>query len=181
MREPAWITRRIGRIDLFEIQILRVGHHVRATPRDAVVAAEHDDGQTDETHAGDAQLRRIDIEHVPERRNLQAEVRIVREQRAAIGGMTAGHGPGIAADIAAAATQHVFELVLQRRDRGELFALRRSVVEIGGCDRRRSVGRIVREERRELLRIEALARDEAAHFLAEVAAEIEREDLDPRE
>src|SRR5580698_3111173 len=71
---------------------------IRRSPRDALVVAEHDPWNSWNRRTGGVHVRRLQIDEIPNAGNRQIQMRIVGEQRAAIGGQCSTGGPRVASD-----------------------------------------------------------------------------------
>ena len=165
------ITPGIVRRDALDEEVLRVAVGGREGPRHRVVAAEHDEGNAGKRAADHVALRRGDVREIPERRRLQAEMRIVGEERLAGFRTGARHGPVVRPDGFAG----------QRKCR-EQGARRRIEARVEGLEVRQRPRPIARIRRQELLgSIGADLRDEAQprELGAPVAGEIPRHDEEP--
>jgi hypothetical protein len=98
------VARGVGRIEPLHEQVLDIRAEVRGTPRNSGVVAEHDRRDARKRHARDVvgALRRdgraVEAVHEPDRRHGDAEVRIVREERATGRRELRGDHPVVRAD-----------------------------------------------------------------------------------
>ena len=97
------VAPRIGRVLVFEKEVLGVGVGVREAPRDPVVVTDHDPRDPREGEADELVARALEADLVPDRGVPHGEVRIAREDRLAGRGPRAGEGPAVGADAGAGA------------------------------------------------------------------------------
>ena len=109
-------------------QVLEIAVAVGESPGDAAVAAGNDRRHAGQAHASDvgAAAGVHESHPIPDVRNPKAEVHVVRDQRAAVRGAAAGHGPVVAAPLQAVAVKrHLPFARLEQR------AVERAQVEFG--------------------------------------------------
>ena len=94
------ITGRIDGIDTFDEQILRVGAGVGEAPGYGAVVPQHDRGYARQGRPDQLEARRLEVGEIPHARRLQAEMRIVGEQRPAGERSSWTDHPGVGADPA---------------------------------------------------------------------------------
>jgi hypothetical protein len=80
-------------VQLFNVEILHVCSESGESPGHVLVVAGDDERKPRQRNAGSVITRRPQIGHIPGIGNAQRQVHIVREQRLATGGMTAGDDP----------------------------------------------------------------------------------------
>src|SRR5205085_7583545 len=66
-------------VKLLQVKILNVWSNVGEAPRDVIVMADDDAGQSGSSNTRNANARRAEVDHVPDRRCCCTQVRIVRE------------------------------------------------------------------------------------------------------
>ena len=120
-------------VDLLDVEVLHVGADVGDAPGDAVVVADDDAGDAGEAETGHIPAGRVQADLVPDRRHLDAQVRIVGQQGQAGGGVLAGDDPVVAAQEGAVAQRR---RRLANELRGDLRPIDR------GNGRRRAAGRV---------------------------------------
>ena len=99
--------------DFLQVQVGDIRPQIGEAPRDLRVVPDDDAGQTREAVPGQVE-RAIRGHHlaaqphlIPDRRHHRAEVRIVREDRFAGGGVLSGDHPGVGADLAPGRTEQL--------------------------------------------------------------------------
>ena len=166
------VFRRIGRIDGLDEEVLHVGVRGREAPGDGVVLPEQNAGQAGHGGALDRALGRDDAGEIPEDRRLEAEVRIVGEDRLSSGGARSGDHPLVRRPVADA--DQGADLVLD--------ALGFRVRLAPGRQRRdRGAGRRPGKHPGRLVRAELLAKMGAQRLELIVVRQLERNQLAPDE
>ena len=90
-------------VDLLDVEVLHVGADVGHAPGDAIVVAHDHAGNAGEAEAGDVPARRVEADLIPDRGHLDAQVRVISQQRQARFGVFAADDPVVATQIGAGA------------------------------------------------------------------------------
>ena len=159
-------------VDTLDEEVLHVGPGVGEAPGEVARLAQQREGQPRQRRAHDLELRRLDMGEVPDARHLQAQVRVVGEQRLAGFRVFAAQHPGVGAEPGRAG---------QRQGGRE-----RIEVDAGGVEgqrtpmrpRRRIVG-MLGPEVLQLRPVERAGEARAAHLVLEVVAQVPGHHLEP--
>ena len=168
------VARGVFGVDALDEEVLHVGPGVGEAPGEVAGAAQQREGHPRQRRAHDLELRRRDMGEVPDARHLEAQVRVVGEQRLAGVRVFPAQRPGVGAEAGR---------TLQRQGGRE-----RIEVDAGGVEGRRlpvrphgGVVGMLGPEVLQLRPVELAGEARAQQLVLEVIAEVPGHDLEPDE